>query len=161
MSEGNGVMKRVDTRFRRLEGHEVIIGWDMLFDAIAKSELYTDATIANMLMDCVGQRSQCWIFKESDGLKCVVITKLFSVAGGRKLLIDHTNSFEGGVDESGWSLIYGRLLQYGQGCQCNEIEAFTDNAKIKQLLRERGFSESSVFRKEITSCPQEAEPAAK
>ena len=154
--------EKVDTRFRRLESHEVVLAWDMLFAAIKKSELYSDDTsILNMLMDAVGGRYQCWIFLDGDGMKGVVMTQIFSVLNRRKLMVVHANSFEGGIGDDGWGLIWRKLLQFGQGEHCNEFEVFTENPRVKAILRGLEFDEKAMFRKEITPCQQAAAQAAK
>lgn len=148
MSEGNGAAVKIDTRFRRLEGHEVVFAWDLLFSAIKKSELYkTDAEIVNLLMGCVA-RGHCWIFKD-DGLKAIVVTKVFDSTNTRTLLIEHANSFEGGLEDEGWRLIYGKLLQFAAGERCSVIETFTTHPRLKDLLRSLDFEEMAMFRKEI------------
>ena len=160
MSEGNGHAKAVDTRFRRLEAHEVMMAWDMLFYAIKRSEIYTDdVQIANLLMDC-SRASQCWIFKDGEGLKAVICTKMFMFLDRKYLMVTHANSFDGGVDDDGWRLILGKLLQFGHGEKCQGIEVFSENPRLRAIMLGLGFEEMKFFRKEIT-CHQEAEPAAK
>lgn len=159
--EGNGcVAKPVDMRFRRLEAHEVIMAWDMLWAAIKRSELYSDDRhLLALMMESVGQRYQCWIFRDADGLKGVFSTKMFTLLGKKTLMLMHANTIDGGIDDSGWALIHEKLLQFAAGERCHEIEIYTDHPRLKALLRKFDFAEKSVFRKAVPLCPV-AEQAA-
>lgn len=129
--------------------------WDMLFDILKRSEMYTDEGIVRMLTDCMVPKGlQMWVLKgeKNDGsvfpAGCVITSMPDEPYTGHKwMIILHTNDVAP-ISIPQWRDVYAVLEAHSKENGCEWIETYTQNPRVIEILADLEFH-PAAYRKVV------------